>query len=191
MKGSLNSLLVLVPLVAILLVSGCAEQDERAALEPDTTAIDTAAAEMDTTAQSIIELLQDEPQFSRLAVAVDSAGLVQTLSGPGPFTMFAPDNAAFNRMTGESLDQLLDPENRDPLRGRILYHVSNGEKLEQDLLAGAAIRTLEGSDLSVSGAGDSLRVGGAAVTETDLRARNGVIHVINEVLDPNATSEGT
>ena len=175
-------------LCSVLLLAACAEDDTGVQLETDTLETDTAAVGMDAT-NNIYAVLQDEGRFSQFIAAVDSAGLDQTLSGPGPYTVFAPTNDAF-RTAQAGLDTLLQSENLDQLRGTLLYHIASGETRAQDFQDGTSIQTLEGSDLSVTGTGEELEVGGARLVETNLEAGNGVIHVVNRVLGPDSDAEG-
>lgn len=177
----------IVPLCLLLLVTGCAEEEDGIQLESDTLATDTTAANVDT-ANSIYDVLQEDGRFSQFTTAIDSAGLEQTLTGPGPFTVFAPTNDAFqSAQTG--IDTLLGPENRDQLRGMLLYHIASGQTMEQDLQDGASIRTLEGRDLTVSGSAGDLQIGGAQLSETNIEASNGVVHVVSRVLAPELTQD--
>ena len=178
---------LLVPVFVAAALIGCGDAENAEQVAADTLASDTTVAAADT-ARTIQDILEEESRFSQFETAVDSAGLAQTLSGPGPFTVFAPTNEAFQGM--QDVNLLLSPEQRDRLRGLILYHVNSGERPAQDLQAGASIRSLEGSDLTIAGSGDSLQVGGADIIEENIRAGNGIIHVIDEVLDPTASDEG-
>lgn len=173
--------------VILVSLSACAERESGDAATSDTTNVDTTMT-ADANRPSIFAALQEESRFSRFAAAVDSAGLRPTLSGPGPFTVFAPTNEAFESMGNGGFDEMLSAESPDRLREVLLHHITNGERSSDDLQAGATLRTLEGSDLSVSGAGDSLEVGGAVVTEPDIRASNGIIHAIDQVLTPSESA---
>ena len=176
----------------VFLLAGCAGQNgtEQAA---DSLAVDTMSVGGDTSAadasdESIYDLLRGDNRFSTFAAAIDSAQLDQTLMGPGPFTVFAPTNEALAQMNG-TLEDLLQDENEDELRDLLLSHISNGEKMSTTL-AGQSIRTLAGGDVSVSGSGDSLRIGEARVVEADIDAANGVIHAVAQVLSPSMQDEG-
>lgn len=171
------------PLCLLFVVSACGNgQDTDTELDTLATDIPAATAE---TSQTIYDLLQDEGRFSQLVAAVDSAELEATLAGPGPFTVFAPTNDAF-RSAQQEIDTLVASADRDDLRGLLLYHVASGETTAEALRDGAIVRTLEGSDLNVSGSGDSLRVQNARVTESNLDAGNGIIHVIDSILRPES-----
>lgn len=173
------------PLCLLLLLIGCAGEEDGTQMESDTLATDTMATNVET-ANTIYDVLQEDGRFSQFTTAIDSAGLEQTLTGPGPYTVFAPSNEAFqSAQTG--IDTLLGPENRDQLRGLLLYHIASGQTMEQDLQDGASIRTLEGRDLTVRGSDGDLQVGGAQLSETNIDASNGVVHVVNRVLAPELT----
>ncbi len=118
-----------------------------------------------------------------LAAAVTAAGLVKTLQGEGPFTVFAPTDAAFAAIQSE-VDNLLKPENKDKLSKILTYHVVSGETMAADLEDGQELTTVEGSTLKVSIKDGKVMVGNAHVTTADVRASNGVIHVIDKVLLP-------
>jgi uncharacterized surface protein with fasciclin (FAS1) repeats len=163
-------------LIVAVLLSACTDRRTGEMQGIDTLARDTTVA-VDTSGQTIYARLQDDPRFSMFVSVIDSAGVGETLNDTGPFTLFAPTNDAF----AGAQDLLPSDGDADP-RGLVLYHISNGETMSSDLLAGAIVRTLEGTDLSVSGSGDSLSVGGAHVIEADIDASNGVIHAIDRVL---------
>ncbi len=133
--------------------------------------------------QSIVEIALGNPDLSTLVTAVQAAGLVDALQGDGPFTVFAPTNEAFAALPEGVLDDLLaDPE---ALSEILLYHVVADELLAEDVLAESALTTVQGDDISVDGATATLN-GTVAITQTDILASNGVIHVIDAVLIPPA-----
>ncbi len=133
-------------------------------------------------AQTVVQLAQSQPRFSTLVTAIEAAGLAEALSGEGPFTIFAPTDAAFAELPPTQLNALLN--NQEALQNVLLYHVVPGyfptENIAADL---TEFTTLQGSILPLTSAG----VGGATVTEVDLVADNGVIHVIDAVLTPPET----
>lgn len=185
MVNRLNLLVRTCLLIGVLGVAiGCGEADNVDQLEGDTLSTEALPTEEDN-ARSIYGVLQQDGRFSRFITAVDSAGLEQTLSGPGPFTIFVPADEAFDQR--QDVPQvLLSSANRDQLRGLLLYHISSGEQMAADLQDGSSIQTLEGGTLTISGSGDSLQIVGARVTETNIQASNGVVHVIDSVLRPGA-----
>jgi len=118
-----------------------------------------------------------------LAAAVKAAGLVETLQGKGPFTVFAPSDAAFEAIQSE-VDKLLKPENKAKLTNILTYHVVGGKIRATDLKDGQELTTVEGSKLKVVVKDGKVMIGDAEVTIADVNASNGVIHVIDTVLLP-------
>jgi uncharacterized surface protein with fasciclin (FAS1) repeats len=120
--------------------------------------------------------------FTTLVAAVEAAGLVETLSGEGPFTVFAPTNEAFAALPDGLLDALLLPENKDALTEILTYHVVSGKVLSTDLSSGE-VATVQGEDVTVV-VDDGVTVEGANVVVADVEAGNGVVHVIDAVIVP-------
>lgn len=118
-----------------------------------------------------------------LAAAVQAAGLVETLQGPGPFTVFAPTDAAFAAIQSD-VDQLLKPENKSKLAKILTYHVVSGKMTAADLKDGQKLTTVEGGSLKVVIENGKVTVGKANVVATDIMASNGIVHVIDTVLLP-------
>jgi len=118
-----------------------------------------------------------------LVAAVKAAGLVETLQGKGPFTVFAPTDAAFSAIQPE-VDKLLKPESKAKLSKILTYHVVSGKMKAADLKDGQELTTVEGSKLKVTVKDGKVTVGGAKVATADITASNGVIHVIDKVLLP-------
>ncbi|UXE67544.1 MAG: fasciclin domain-containing protein [Chryseotalea sp. WA131a] len=118
-----------------------------------------------------------------LAVAVTAAGLVKTLQGTGPFTVFAPTDAAFASIQ-KNMDTLLKPENKEKLSKVLTLHVVSGKLMAADLKEGKELTTVQGEKLKVHVTGGKVMVGDAHVTTADIHASNGVIHVIDKVLLP-------
>jgi uncharacterized surface protein with fasciclin (FAS1) repeats len=118
-----------------------------------------------------------------LAAAVTAAGLVGTLQGKGPFTVFAPTDAAFAAIQTD-VDTLLKPENKSKLADILTYHVVSGEATAADLEDGQELTTVQGGKLTVSIKGDKVMINDAHVTMADVAASNGVVHVIDKVLMP-------
>ncbi len=147
----------------------------------------TAGAQ-DTSSQNIVEVAQANPDFSTLVEAVSAAGLAETLSGPGPYTVFAPTNEAFAALPAGTLDSLLaDPTGQ--LASILKLHVVSGAVDSEAAIeaAGGTVETL-GGPVSVTLDGDQLMVGGAKVITADIEASNGVIHVIDAVITEPATA---
>lgn len=133
----------------------------------------------------IVDIAAGSDDFSTLVTAVTAADLVETLKGPGPFTVFAPTNAAFDALPEGTVAGLLEPESRAALTDVLTYHVVPGY-YPAAALAGTAgtLPTAQGGTLSVDGTGAGVTVNGANVTTADIVATNGVIHVIDGVLLP-------
>lgn len=159
-----------------LLFAACGSDDSSS----DTTvAVDTTmAAEPGT----IVEVASANEAFSTLVAAVTAAGLGETLSGEGPFTVFAPTNEAFAALPAGLLDKLLLEENKDVLVKILTYHVLADEVMAAAVTAGDAT-TVEGSTIAITTDG-GVKVNDATVTATDVPASNGVIHVIDKVIVP-------
>ena len=123
--------------------------------------------------------------FNTLAKALDAAGLIDALKGDGPFTVFAPTDAAFAKLPEGTIASLLKPENKEKLKAILLYHVVSGKVTATDVmkLNGRSVKTLQGGTFKVRSK-HGVRVNNANVTQTDIDASNGVIHVIDTVLMP-------
>jgi len=134
----------------------------------------------------IVAVAAGNDDFSTLVAAVAAADLVETLQGPGPFTVFAPTNDAFAALPAGTVDTLLQPENRDQLTSILTYHVVPG-RITAEQLAGqrGTLTTVQGETILIDATGDSVTVNGASVVAADVSASNGVIHVIDSVLLPN------
>lgn len=124
-------------------------------------------------------------RFGTLLAALDAADLTATLRGPGPFTVFAPTDEAFARLPSGTVEGLLRPENREKLRAILLYHVVPGRVSAATARTLEAATTAEGRTVRLRADGSALRVNDATVVLADVAARNGVIHVIDEVLLPS------
>merc|ERR1712039_75643 len=133
--------------------------------------------------KNIVELAQSVDDLSTLVTAVVAGDLVETLSSPGPFTVFAPLNSAFAALPEGTLDTLLKPENKDQLVDILTYHVVGAKALSTDLSDGQTITTVEGKDVTVS-IGKSVKINDATVVKPDVLASNGVVHVVDGVLLP-------
>ena len=134
--------------------------------------------------KDIVDTAVAAGQFKTLATALKAAGLVDTLKGAGPFTVFAPTDAAFAKLPKGTVEDLLKPENKAKLVGILTYHVVPGKVMAADVTKLTAAKTVQGGSVPVSTMGGSVMVGSAHVTATDIAASNGVIHVIDTVLLP-------
>jgi len=139
-----------------------------------------AAAAVGAQAKDIVETAVAAGNFKTLAAALQAAGLVDTLKGPGPFTVFAPTDAAFAKVPKADLDALL--KDKAKLTAVLTYHVVPGTVMAKDVKAGK-VKTVQGGELTVATVG-GVTVDGAKVTATDVVASNGVIHVIDSVVMP-------
>ncbi|WP_151670106.1 fasciclin domain-containing protein [Nitrincola schmidtii] len=137
------------------------------------------------TAGTITEIAVANGSFETLVAALSAAELVEVLSGEGPFTVFAPTDEAFAALPEGTVASLLEPENRDQLTAILTYHVISGVVMSADI-AGKELsaETVEGRSLNVNATGDSVMINNATVVMADVKASNGVIHVIDTVLIP-------
>jgi uncharacterized surface protein with fasciclin (FAS1) repeats len=134
--------------------------------------------------KNIVENASGSSEHTTLVAAVGAAGLAETLSGTGPFTVFAPTNAAFEKLPAGKVEDLLKPENKDKLTKVLTYHVVPGSYRAADLTDGQKLKTVEGKELKVTIKDGVVKVDGATVTTADVISSNGVTHVIDEVLKP-------
>ncbi|WP_412026789.1 fasciclin domain-containing protein [Deinococcus yunweiensis] len=134
------------------------------------------------TGTTIAGIVANDPNFSTLLAAVEAAGLTATLSGAGPFTVFAPTNAAFAKIPQADLDALLN--NPEQLRAVLLYHVVPGRVTAAQVMNLTTAKTVNGANVNVSMMGSSVMINDSTVTQADISASNGVIHVIDTVLMP-------
>ena len=143
-------------------------------------------ARMANSQPSIVDVASGDDRFSTLVTAVKEADLAGTLDSGGPFTVFAPTNAAFDKLPQDQLNALLQPENRDQLRSILTYHVVPGRVMASDI-AGKQLEadTVNGQKLPIDATGSAVRAGNATVVRTDITASNGVIHVVDSVILPN------
>ena len=121
--------------------------------------------------------------FTTLVAAVKAAGLVDTLNGAGPFTVFAPTDEAFAKLPAGTIDELLKPENKAKLTAILTYHVLAGKVMAADVKTSSA-KTVNGKEAAINVDGGKVMIGAAHVVKTDIAASNGVIHVIDTVLIP-------
>jgi uncharacterized surface protein with fasciclin (FAS1) repeats len=185
-----NSIIIGVVLLAIVgfAVFSQTNNDKASEAQPITNMQNTnqnqeMEQQMDQTNQkNIVETAIEAGDFQTLVTAVQEAGLVETLSGPGPFTVFAPTDAAFEKIPTETLNGLLeDPE---ALTEVLTYHVVPGKVMAEDVLNLTTATTVQGSDVTID-ASEGVMINNANVVQTDIETSNGVIHVIDTVLLPN------
>lgn len=133
--------------------------------------------------KDIVDTAVGAGSFGTLVAAVRAAGLVDTLKGEGPFTVFAPTDAAFAALPAGTVEELLKPENKDKLTAILTYHVVAGKVMSGDLSDGMTAATVNGANITIRTTG-GVTVNGANVTQADIEASNGVIHVIDAVILP-------
>jgi uncharacterized surface protein with fasciclin (FAS1) repeats len=195
------AVLVAVIATAALALGACSgDDDDDDAAATDTTAATeatmadapdtTTAAEETEEGQTIVDIAAGNDDFSTLVSAVQAAGLAETLSGEGPFTVFAPTNEAFAKLPAGTVDNLLLPENKDQLTAVLTYHVVPAAVMAADVTAGE-VTTVNGAPFTVATDGGVTITDGqgnvANVVQTDIEGSNGVIHVIDTVLLPPAS----
>jgi uncharacterized surface protein with fasciclin (FAS1) repeats len=186
--------------LSALALSACSGSEpaptETELVQDDAMAPDNIVATEATENKNIVALAQDNPQVSTLVTAITAAGLAETLSGTGPFTVFAPSNAAFGKLDKATLDSLLKPENKAKLASLLTYHVVAGNvksgdlaKLISDGKGTATVKTVNGGSLKANMDGDKIvltdaKGGKSTVTAPDMVASNGTIHLVDTVVTP-------
>lgn len=156
-----------------------------AAATPDTMTGGTGATTGTLSpSNNVVENAIASPDHSTLVAAVQAADLAGTLSGAGPFTVFAPTNAAFDKLPAGTVDNLLKPENKQQLANVLTYHVVPGTYNAADLKDGQKLKTVQGKELTVTMKDGKVMIDGATVTTPDLASSNGVIHVLDTVVMP-------
>ncbi|MEZ5753224.1 MAG: fasciclin domain-containing protein [Paracoccaceae bacterium] len=143
----------------------------------------SAPAFADGHSKDIVDTAVGAGNFTTLVAAVEAAGLVETLKGEGPFTVFAPTDAAFAALPAGTVEDLLKPENKDKLTAILTYHVVPGKVMSTDLSEGLKAATVQGGEVTITLDGGA-KVNGAVISTADIEASNGVIHVIDSVILP-------
>lgn len=172
----------------IVALGACSSSDDSSSAEPAaTTAAPTTAP---SAASSIVDVASSNEDFSTLVSAVGAAGLAETLSGEGPFTVFAPTNEAFEKLPAGTVDTLLEAANKQKLTDILTYHVVPAEVMAADVKPGK-VKTVNGAEFTVAVEDGTVTITDAAgntatVVQTDITADNGVIHVIDGVLMPTS-----
>ncbi|ADI73866.1 beta-Ig-H3/fasciclin [Methanohalobium evestigatum Z-7303] len=159
--------LVVLLTISMVLVSGCVQTEQQ-------------------TEKNIVETAQDSDSFNTLVQAVQEAELVETLSGEGPFTVFAPTDEAFDKLPEGTLEELLN--DKEKLRKVLTYHVVSGKYMANEVVEMDSIKTVQGENLSITANG-GVMVNDANVTQTDIESSNGVIHAIDKVILPPSMTE--
>jgi uncharacterized surface protein with fasciclin (FAS1) repeats len=134
--------------------------------------------------KDIVDTAVAAGDFKTLAAALQAAGLVDTLKGPGPFTVFAPTDEAFAKLPAGTVEDLLKPENKQKLISILTYHVVAGNVMAKDVVKLHEAKTVNGQDVKIMVDGGKVMVDNASVLKTDIQCTNGVIHVIDTVLLP-------
>jgi len=147
-----------------------------------TVAVSGAVVRAET--RDVVETAVAAGSFKTLAKALDAAGLVTTLKGSGPFTVFAPTDEAFAKLPAGTLETLLKPENKEKLRRILTYHVVSGKVMASDVVKLQSAKAVSGDTITVKVRNDVVHVDNATVTKADVTASNGVIHVIDAVILP-------
>jgi uncharacterized surface protein with fasciclin (FAS1) repeats len=139
----------------------------------------------DTAAKKdIVATAEGAGTFTTLVAAVNAADLATTLKGTGPFTVFAPTDAAFAKLPAGTVENLLKPENKAMLQAVLTYHVVAGKVMAADVVKLTTAKTVQGANVTITVNGSAVKVNDANVVQTDVEASNGVIHVIDTVLLP-------
>ena len=180
--------------MAMVLIAGCTTPSTPAVTKTDTpTATPVQTAAFQTTAapaKTIVSAAVADGRFTTLVAAVQAAKLDGALSGPGPFTVFAPTDDAFKKLPNGTVASLLkDPEGQ--LKQILLYHVVSGQDMASDVVKVTTVKTLQGGNLTINVTKDAVYVNNAKVVVTDIKTDNGVIHVIDAVLLPPAPAANT
>lgn len=172
--------LLIAPAVAL---AACTPVAEEPVVEAEPVVAPVAAV----TETDIVSTARAADNLTTLVTAIEAAGLADTLSGPGPFTVLAPTDAAFAALPPNSLQQLLLPENQERLRALLAYHVLPGEMMSANVAGQqGAVPTVLGPPLQIDATTAGIRIDGANVIAADIDATNGVIHIIDRVLVPEA-----
>lgn len=132
----------------------------------------------------IVDTAASVDDFSTLVAAVKAAGLVETLKGSGPFTVFAPTNDAFAKLPEGTVESLLKPENKEKLISILTYHVVPGKVMAKDVVGLSSAKTVQGSKIDIKVKDGAVLIDNAKVVKTDIETSNGVIHIIDSVILP-------
>src|SRR3954452_19534023 len=134
--------------------------------------------------KDIVDTAVAAGDFKTLATALQAAGLVDTLKGPGPFTVFAPTDEAFAKLPAGTVEELLKPENKEKLVAILTYHVVPGKAMAKDVMKMTSAKTVNGKTVTIMDQNGTVMVDNAKVVKADIAASNGVIHVIDSVILP-------
>ena len=176
MSSIIRHLVVVPSVLAALALAGCAGAQN-----------DTQPAASAANAQSqsdIVDTASNAGSFKTLVAAIKAADLVDTLKGPGPFTVFAPTDEAFAKLPAGTVESLLKPENKAKLQSVLTYHVVAGRVSSGEVVKMTSAKTVQGQEIKISQNAGTVMVNGAKVVKTDIACSNGVIHVIDAVILP-------
>lgn len=187
----MNKLLVIVPVLGLVLLGGyfmvngqnTTNQAVEATSVTPAAEIETAVEEEPMNTKTIVDIASADSNFSTLVTAIKAAGLAETLSGEGPYTVFAPTNDAFAKLPEGTVESLL--QDKEKLATILTYHVVPGKVLSADVLNLTSATTVQGQNVSITVENNKVMINDATVTKTDIEASNGVIHVIDTVLMPH------
>ena len=172
-------------MLSMIVMVACGEAPAEAEEVATETVVEAPSAPAAPAAPAtVVDIAVGSADHSTLVAAVTAAGLGETLSGAGPFTVFAPTNAAFSALPAGTLDNLLKPENKQKLASILTYHVVAGKVMSSDLTDGMKAKTVNGKEITINVKEGKVTVNGANVTTADLGAGNGVVHVIDAVILP-------
>lgn len=174
----------LLVVAAALVLSACAPAATSTPTQPPMPTATPVPPTATPAPKTIVDIAVADGRFSTLVTAVQAAGLVETLSGEGPFTVFAPTDDAFAKLPKETLENLLKPENKDQLVKVLTYHVVPGKVMASDVVKLSEAQTAAGEPIAIKVEGNKVFVNDAQVILTDIEASNGVIHVIDTVILP-------
>ncbi len=182
--------LLAVSVSTAVIMSSCGSGEQTTETTGDTTTKTETSVATDTPATTpavpatVVDIAVGSADHTTLVAAVKAAGLVETLSGAGPFTVFAPTNAAFDKLPKGTVENLLKPEKKADLTSILTYHVVAGNFKAADLKDGQMVKTVNGKELKVTIKDGKVMIDGAVVTAADLSAGNGTVHVIDAVVLP-------
>jgi len=171
---------VIVLAIVGYMVIGMPKQNTMVKTDKTPTAAQTDTETMNS--NTIVDVASNAGDFTTLVAAVKAAGLAETLSGEGPYTVFAPTDAAFAKLPAGTVEGLL--KDKEKLTQILTYHVVPGKVLASEVVGLPSAKTVQGGELTITTEGDTVMVNNAKVIKTDIEASNGVIHVIDTVLMP-------
>jgi uncharacterized surface protein with fasciclin (FAS1) repeats len=168
----------------VLVASACSSSDDDESTSTTTAAPSTEQSQSEAGGETIVGVASANPDFSTLVSAVQEADLVDTLSGDGPFTVFAPTDDAFAAIPADQLQAIL--ADKEQLTGILTYHVLPAKVMAADLQPEQKVATVQGRDVDIEVADGAATINGCNIVEADVAASNGVIHVVDCVLTPPA-----